>query len=99
MGQVVKENFRCLKRGAYAAYFINDFRKGNKFYPYHQHIMELGTTAGFDIHDMLIVDLGRGFGDVFINQYVQKRILPKRHEYGVIFRKPEKKKSTDEKGK
>lgn len=91
MGLVMKSNFRCLKRGAYAAYFINDFRKGNKFYPYHQHIMELGTAAGFDIHDMLIVDLGRGFGDVFINQYVKNRMLPKRHEYGIIFRKPEKK--------
>jgi DNA modification methylase len=92
MQQVMNENYRVLKPGAYAAWFVNDFRKGNKFYPYHYDIMTLAENAGFHHHDMLIVDLGRGFGDVFINQYVSQRRLPKRHEYGIIFRKPEKKK-------
>lgn len=88
MQQVMNENFRVLKPGAFAAYFINDFRRDGKFYPYHYDIMTLGVKAGFENWDMLIVDLGRGFGDIFINQYLAQMRLPKRHEYGVIFKKP-----------
>lgn len=88
MQEVMHENYRALKPGAYAIWFINDFRKKGKFYFYHVDILKLGKRAGFIGHDIIISDLGRGFRDIFISQTVQQRILPKRHEYGIIFRKP-----------
>lgn len=88
MQLVMDENFRILKSGAYAAWFINDFRKNGIFYSYHSDIINLGRNSGFLHHDILIVDFGRGFRDCFPNQTLQQRIIPKRHEYGVIFKKP-----------
>jgi len=85
MKKVLAENFRILKSGSFAAYFINDFRRRKTMYFFHADILRLGVEVGFTPHDIMIVDLGRGFGDVFINQFVANRILPKRHEYGVIF--------------
>lgn len=85
---VVKENFRLLKPGAYAVWFVNDFRKKNKLYLYHVDMMKLGRKAGFEIYDILIVDFRRGIRDCFPNQIIESRILPKRHEYGIVFRKP-----------
>lgn len=88
MGVVLKENFRVLKPGAYAAWFINDFRKEGVFYSYHSDIIRYGIKAGFRVEDTLIVDFGRGFRDAFVSQSVEQRIIPKRHEYGIIFRRP-----------
>ena len=88
--KILKENFRVLKPGAYAAWFVNDFRRKGKMFFYHADLIRLGEEAGFAAHDILIVDFGRGFGDVFVNRMMVRRIIPKRHEYGIIFRKPEK---------
>jgi DNA modification methylase len=88
MEEVLAENFRTLKSGAYSAWFINDFRKDKVFYFYHMDIAERGRRVGFIPHDILVVDLGRCVRDCFINQAVELKILPKRHEYAVIFRKP-----------
>lgn len=85
---VMKENFRCLKPGAFAAWFVNDFRRKGIFHPYHMHTASLAIEAGFILHDLLIVDFGRSFGQVFFNQYIEYKLLPKQHEYGLIFRKP-----------
>lgn len=84
---VMHENYRVLKDGAYAIWFINDFRKKGKFYDYHNDVIRLGRTAGFVLNDILISDLGNGIRDCFINQTLKQRILPKRHEYGVVLRK------------
>ncbi len=88
MQEVMNENFRILKPGAYAAWFINDFRRKGKMYWYHVDIMRLGKKAGFVCHDIMITDFGPGLRDCFINQTLSQKILPKRHEYGVIFTKP-----------
>jgi hypothetical protein len=88
MFKVIKENFRILKSGSYAVYFINDFRKKGKMYFYHMDIQRLGKKAGFIAHDILIVDLGKSIRDAFTNQIISTRILPKRHEYGIVFKKP-----------
>lgn len=88
MQPVMDEHARTLKAGAHSAWFINDFRKDGIFYNYHGDIIRLGKRAGLIQHDIMIVDLGRAFGDVFINQYVEARMLPKRHEYAVILKKP-----------
>lgn len=88
MSSVAAENFRTLKSGAYAAWFINDFRKNGIFYPYHVDTARMLEAAGFIWEDIMIVDLGRAFRESFISQIVEQKILPKRHEYGIIVRKP-----------
>lgn len=85
--KTIAENFRTLKPEAYAVWFVNDFRKKGKFYVYHRDVMELGESVGFTIHDLMVVDLGKSIRDCFTNQIIKTRILPKRHEYGVVFRK------------
>lgn len=88
MANVAKENFRTLKSGAFAAWYINDFRRKGKFYSYHIDTKDILEAAGFMMWDIMIVDLGRAFRESFIAQIVEQRILPKRHEYGIIVRKP-----------
>lgn len=86
--KVMKENFRVLQVGSYAAWFINDFRRKGKMHFYHMDVKRIGEKAGFEAVDILIVDLGKGIRDAFTNQAISTKILPKRHEYAIIFRKP-----------
>jgi hypothetical protein len=88
LGQVAKSNFRCLKAGSFCVWFVNDFRWEGKFYAYHMHTAQLLRDAGFKAHDTAIVDLGGSFGQAFASQIVDNKILPKRHEYALVFRKP-----------
>jgi len=88
MADVAKENYRTLKSGSYAVWYINDFRRKGKFYPYHVDTAKILQDAGFIWEDIMIVDLGRAFRESFIKQIVEQKILPKRHEYGIIVRKP-----------
>ncbi len=85
---VAKENFRCLKGGAFCVWFVNDFRRRGVFVPYHTHVMQMLQSVGFILHDMMIVDLGYPIRAAFATQVVEQRILPKRHEYGIVVRKP-----------
>ena len=89
MYRVVCENFRTLKPGSYSVWFINDFRRGRKMYFYHRDIIELGESSGFIGWDIIVVDLGRGLRDGFVNANYQLKMIPKRHEYAVVFRKPD----------
>lgn len=86
--RVVKENFRILKPGSFCAWFINDFRKKKKFYPYHSHIYEILTNAGFEGFNIYIVDLGATVNHMFVQDILNHKILPKRHEYCVLVKKP-----------
>lgn len=87
MGEVIQENFRVLKHGAYCVYFVNDFRREGKFRVYHADTIRLLEKAGFEIQDMLIVDLGYPIRASFLSQVIEQRILPKKHEYGLIAQK------------
>lgn len=89
MGAVAKQNFRTLRPGAIAVYFINDFRRNGKFYAYHVHMLDLLLKAGFVQHDILIVDFGFPFRAIFAQQIIDERVLPKQHEYGLVMMKPE----------
>lgn len=89
MSLVAKENYRTLKPGSYAVWYINDFRRDGKFYPYHVDTASILQEAGFIWEDIMIVDLGRAFRESFIAQIVEQKILPKRHEYGIVVRKPQ----------
>jgi SAM-dependent methyltransferase len=88
MELVLAENFRTLKPGAFACFFINDFRKDSVFRYYHIDLAEAGERVGFEWFDIIVIDLGRGIRDCFVNQAVQMKVLPKRHEYCIVLRKP-----------
>jgi len=84
---IMKENYRCLKHGAYCAWFVNDFRKGGVFYSYHNDTITCMKKAGFTIKDIVIIDLGYPFGATFAQKIIETKTIPKRHEYGLIFKK------------
>lgn len=88
MEQVLRENVRVLKSGAYSCWFINDFRRGGKMYFYHIDLLQAGERAGFIAHDIAIIDFVTSFSAIFLNQAYENKTLPKRHEYCVVFRKP-----------
>jgi DNA modification methylase len=88
LGLVCSENFRCLRSGAFAVWCVNDFRKDGKFYSYHMHTAQLLRDAGFKQWDIAIIDLGNSMRAAFATQIVSTKILPKRHEYALIFVKP-----------
>jgi DNA modification methylase len=88
LAQVAAENFRCLKPGAFCVWCVNDFRADGKFHSYHEHTCGLLREAGFYQWDIAITDLGSSFGAAFAQQVMDRKILPKRHEYCLIFRKP-----------
>lgn len=87
MRKVVEGNYKQLKRGAFCVYFINDFRREGSFHAYHIDMFNILKDAGFTPWDMLISDLGQPLRACFPAQVIEARILPKRHETGLIFRK------------
>lgn len=87
IGMTLKENYRVLRPGSFAVWFINDFRRKGVFHLYHVDIARLGQEAGFTVHDIMVVDFGPGIRDAFYNETYRTKVLPKRHEFGIIFRK------------
>ena len=87
LGEVAIQNYRVLKEGAFCIWFINDFRKGGIFYPFHSDVIGILAEVGFRLWDLLVVDLGYPIRAAFATQVVEQKILPKRHEFGIIVRK------------
>lgn len=85
---VCAENFRVLKPGRYAVWFVNDFRLDGVFRSYHSDVIAIMTKSGFMQQDIAIIDLGTCISAAFVNQVVERKILPKRHEYALVFQKP-----------
>lgn len=84
----IAENHRTLKADAFSVWFVNDFRDKGRMFFYHADILRLGQEVGFVAHDIIVVDLGRGLRDGFVNEAVRCKVIPKRHEYAVVFKKP-----------
>lgn len=85
----VKENLRILKPGSFCCWFVNDFRKNKKFYAYHVDLYDIFCDVGFEPFNIYIVDLGHAVQATFAQVIDQTKILPKRHEYILVFKKPE----------
>jgi len=81
------ENYRVLKPGSFCCWFINDFRKNGKFYPYHIDTYNVLIKSGFDPFNIYIVDLKNTPNKAFVRWIVKTRILPKQHEYVIIVKK------------
>lgn len=92
----IKENYRILKPGTFCAWFINDFTKNGIFYPYHVDLCDSFRKAGFDIHNVYIVDLGQPIAAAFVRTMINSRRFPKRHEYCIVGKKPGENKQMDE---
>lgn len=82
------ETLRILKSGAYCAWFINDFRKDGKFFPYHIDSYQMMVQAGFEPVSIYIIDLGQSIQSIFVQSIVQSKMFPKVHEYALLMRKP-----------
>lgn len=87
LGNHIKENYRVLKPGSFAAWNINDFRKNGQFYPYHIGVYQKMLEAGFIPFNIYIIDLGATVNHMFVQDIVNNRLLPKRHEYIILMRK------------
>jgi DNA modification methylase len=85
---VMQENWRVLKAGRVCIWCVNDFRYDGKFYSYHSDVIKLMTRSGFVQRDIAIVDLGPSIASAFVNQVFERKLLPKCHEYALIFEKP-----------
>jgi DNA modification methylase len=94
MGQVFHETYRVLRHGSYCAWFVNDFRRKGRFHSYHIDSVLAAERAGFQHVDLIVVDFGYAFRDCFLQQSMDQKIIPKRHEFCLIFQKPEKKRKS-----
>jgi DNA modification methylase len=87
LSRVAEQNFRALKSKAFCVWFVNDFRRDATFHAYHIDVFNLLRAAGFTAWDIMITDFGSSFGQCFPAQVMERKILPKRHEYGLVMRK------------
>jgi hypothetical protein len=77
------------KPGAWHVVNVNDFRRNGIFYPYHCDLIDAFVRAGWQTHDVWIVEgLVSGLPKVFAADFHKKHIAPKVHEYALVFRKP-----------
>ena len=80
------ENRRILKPDSWCIWFVNDFRRLGKFYAYHADVHRQFLYCGFEPHGIYIVDLGRSPNEAFVQWIEKHKILPKRHEYVLIYK-------------
>jgi len=87
MDTIIKECFRVVKKDRFCVFNVNDFRMDNKFYPYHADIMRSFTSAGFKLHDIVIVKWKSCIGACFASQVEDRKMTAKTHEYLIVGKK------------
>jgi len=88
LSKILHECKRVLKPEKYCIINVNDFRKNGKFYPYHSDVIGLGKCVGFEMHDIGIVKWNATpIASAFLQQVDRIKVLPKGHEYLIIFKK------------
>lgn len=87
MLRVFKESYRVLKYNKFFIINVNDFRKDGKFYCYHKDIIELAEKAGFTTFDVIIMKYASAMRACFAQQIEDSKIMPKIHEYILVFKK------------
>lgn len=89
MEVIAREWLPKFKQGAYYVVNVNDFRRGGDFHAYHADTIALHQRAGWKLHDIWIIDgLIAGLPRMFAARWNSRRIAPKMHEYGLVFRRP-----------
>ena len=84
----ILENYRILKPGAFCIWCINDFRKNKVFHAFHIDLYNLFSKAGFVPFNIYIIDLVSVVQASFVRDIEEHKIIPKQHEYILVFRKP-----------
>jgi len=85
----MRECYRVLKPGKYAAWAVNDFRYEGKFYTYHGDCIRLLKEVGFQVHDIVIYNLSEHpLHLIFLTQLWERKHMAKQHEYLIVCRKP-----------
>lgn len=84
----IAENYRVLKPGSFCIYNANDFRRNKKFYPLHIDVYYLLVNIGFEPFNIYILDQGNTTNQLFAQEIVKNRLLPKQHEFFIVVRKP-----------
>ena len=83
-----KNCFRVLKDGAFCVWVVADFRQNGKLIDFHGDTIQLFKKAGFNYHDIIIMENISPFATLTTYQAACKRYAPKVHEYILVFRKP-----------
>lgn len=87
MRAMIAEQKRVLKPGRFCVLNVNDFRKEGRFYPYHADVIGLGESVGFALFDLIILEWSNAIRAAFASQVETSKIMPKKHEYLIVFRK------------
>lgn len=91
MFECIKEAYRVTKYGGFTVWQVNDARRNGKFYDIHGDFCKLLRKAGFKQHDIIINQLNSasmtGIGTI---EKAGSKIMPKCHEYLLVFKKPYK---------
>lgn len=85
--KVLSECYRVLKPNKYCVWNINDFRYGNRFYPYHADIIRIMNKVGFRMWDCIIVKWPSSIQACFATQIEDRKMSAKMHEYLIVGKK------------
>jgi DNA modification methylase len=93
MKEIIHECCRVVKPGGFIVWNVMDFRKGGRFYNYHGDTIQLFNSNPYGVRqwDCHIMDWGASFGQTFLYSFIKKYLVPRQHEYTLIFRKEGKK--------
>ena len=80
--------FRVLKDGTFCVWVVADFRQGGKLIDFHGDTIQSFKKAGFNYHDIIIMENISPYANFTTYQSACKRYTPKTHEYILVFRKP-----------
>lgn len=80
--------FRVAKEGTFCIWVVADFRENGKLVNFHSDTINSFTKAGYDYHDIIIMENISPFATLTTFQAACKRYTPKTHEYILVFRKP-----------
>ena len=82
---IYQQCYRVLKPGKFCIINVNDFRKGGKYYSYHVDTVNALKAAGFVQYDTVIMHYANSMRMAFPNQIMEEKLLPKGHEYLLVF--------------
>lgn len=87
--KAIEQHYRILKPNGFAIAVVNDFRREDTFYNFHGDTISLCKEVGFIQHDIIINSLnGQAMQAVGSFEKLGLKIMPKCHEYVLVFRKP-----------
>jgi DNA modification methylase len=88
MSKTAENCFRVLKEGGFCVWVVADFRKDCKLIPFHSDLIQSFMKAGFDNHDLIVMENISPFAAMQLAKAAAKRYTSKVHEYILVFRKP-----------